>query len=482
MTYMDGFDSNFKDQSDQQSGLPEGFGWDDMKGGIYEKMQTTDTGKNNRHWILLLLLLLIVGGIGSWFMVEYLDNEETMTTPIAPIQENNKENDTKSDNIRAKVNSSQQNDSNHSTDNTLSQSNQKHEKIAVTKKKTIKSLRTNTTQFANKPRKSIFNNNLEEAKPIIQNESNIPSRHNTFEQPQKNETTDNLSLNAVAVSSEMTTETSTTTNRIPSIDFGLIESKSSDIAPFKTPESTKASAFKKYLSLGLAGGIMNWTAFDAANINHDYVNGFLGYTINPSVSLSIRPKHALQMDYEYSTLEELFDYEGTHNIEVLTVNQPIRRVVSSLTGNVMHTERKDTILSGNLYQRELKYNQYKFHTLSLGYRFDQATKKKSSFGFYVGASYLLQLNGKGKRLNEQLNVIAFDNDNPLFQNNQFGLRFGVHYNYQLNPNTQLFSQVMTTKYISNWELDNSNSATRPFLYGLQIGLRSYLMKPKRPLK
>jgi len=470
MIYMDGFDSNMKnDQFDQHSELPEGFGWDDMREGIYKKMQkTTKSKKNNRPWYLLLLLLLIIFGCGSWFAL-YLNERKSMTNPVLQTQKNEREINTDSENTPTNIKPDKQNDKAAPINDFLTQTNLNNKKTADTKKKVDDFLNVNNTKHRTNIPKIAVNNIVKENPKNTQNQLNTPTSREAFVyQPQKEKTTDDADINTARISPRA----SGTTDKLPSI-LTLIDHKTSDIIAFKTPGDTKPPAFRKHLSFGLAGGMMNWIAFDADNISHDFVSGFPGYNINPSISLSLTPNHALQVDYEYSSLEELFDYEGSRPIEVVREDQAVREVYSSLTGNLIYTERRDVSVSGTRHYRELKYNQYKLHVLSLGYRFDQITMKKSSFGFYTGASYLFQLNSKGKRLNEELDVITFDENNPLFEKNQLGLRFGIHYNYSLNANTKLFSQVLATKYMTNWELDNSNSATRPLLYGLQIGLRYY---------
>lgn len=478
MNYMDNFHSDLKnDQFEHQSELPEDFGWEDMREGIYEKMQTTKPEKNNRRWYLLLLLLLIIGSTGSWLVLEHLNAEKTIADSITLNQAHKKEIKATPENIQSKTKTPQQSSQSNLTEDILPQSKQKHEKVVDKKKKPSKLLSTNTTQSNTKPLKTTVNYIAEESKTIKENKSNIPSNR-IINPTQKRQTTKPSNNKPVAVAQEVLTEV----NKLPKIPLQLIENKPSNLAPFdsskdiKTAKEIKTSAFRKHLSFGLAGGITNWAALDATNINHDYVSGFPGYHINPSVSLSFTPKHALQIDYEYSALEELFDYEGSRAIQEVKEDETVTEVFSSLTGNLLYSVQEDVTVNGIRHYRELKYNQYKLHTLSLGYRFDQITKKKSSFGFYLGASYLLQLNSKGKRLNEALDIVSFDDDNPLFQKNQLGLRLGLHYNYQLNTNTSLFSQVMSTKYITNWELDNSNSATRPLLYGLQIGVKYRLNK------
>ncbi len=462
---MDDFNSNWKnDQFDQHSELPEGFGWDDMREGIYEKMQTTKPKKNNRPWYWLLLLLLIAGGTGSWFVLDYLNEEKTTINHTTFNQADTKKINTDSENIQSKTKTSPQNNNLDSVEDIRSQPKQKQEKTVSKKNKPSKLTHTNTKKLIVKIPQETINYTAEKNKKTEENKINISSSRivNTI---QKQEIIKPSNTKSVTVAKEITNDV----NTLPAITFELIKNKPSNLASTSTPEHIKTSNFKKYLSLGIAGGMTNWAALDATNINHDHVSGFPGYHLNPSVSLSLSPKHAFQIDYQYSALKELFDYEGTRPIEV-TRNQTVE-VVSSLTGNLLYSTERDVTVDGFRRYRELKYNEYKLHALSLGYRFDQIIRKKSSFGGYIGASYLLQLNSKGKRLNDELDVITFDDNNPLFQKSQFGLRFGIHYNYQLNTNINLFSQIITTKYITNWELDSSNSATRPLLYGLQIGLR-----------
>jgi len=192
---MDDFNSSLKNGFDHQSELPEDFGWNDMREGIYEKMQTTKPKKNNRSWYLLLLLLLIVGGAGGWFVLEYLNKDKSITNAnaIVSIQEHEKEINTNSRNIQPKTNNSQQNTKPHSTNDMLPQSKQKHKKIVDKKKKLTKLLRTNTTQSNTKTPKNTINYIAEKGKEIKKNKSTIPNNP-AINPSQKNETSNHLIL------------------------------------------------------------------------------------------------------------------------------------------------------------------------------------------------------------------------------------------------------------------------------------------------
>jgi len=459
---MDKFDSNLKNGFDHKSELPEGFGWDDIKEGIYEKMQTAKPEKNNQNWKWLILLLLIVCGSGTWFASKYSNEKKSIPNPILSIQKDKPVVSDNSKNVKTINNTDRPNNENISTADTPSQSDIKQQKVIGTKKRTHNTFNVNTPQ-------NTIDNSIIESKKVSQNELNIPINYDNIDKYKTTKTTNKTSI----IVAHNPSKISDNIDKLPSIVLGLIASHPSNLNPSKAPktiEAIKTLAFKKHVSFGLAGGVLNWTAFDATNINHDFINGFPGYSINPSISLYLRPKHALQIDYEYGILQELFDYEGSRLVET-AANQTVVEVRSSLTGNLLYSTQEDVTVYATRSYRELKYNQHKFHTLNLGYRFDQITMGKSSFGFYMGASYLLRINSKGKRLNEQLDVVSFDKNNPLFKENQLGLRLGIHYNYQLNSNIKIFSQLISTKYITNWELDDSNSSTRPLIYGVQIGLK-----------
>ncbi len=477
---MDYFDSNFKnDQADQDSELPEGFSWEEMSGGIYDKMPNNRPSSLGKYWPLLILLLVAGCGTGSWFALNNFNGKSSTKHSIALDQKINTET-TASGLNKIKTNEIAHNQADQIIESNLIPTNSLNSKNQIVKNNSsnTNSVRSNTLNRSN----PTINNNKIEGQIFDKTESNISQLEQTTIAKQRQQAISESTKNETPVSQKEWSRLLI----MPSLVYEASEDETAQykiIDELKKPKVNREekkdeeeTLFKKQLTIGLAGGIVTWSAFDASNINHEHVSGYPGYTINPSIGLSFAPKHSIQFDYEYSAVEELFDYEGSREIEVAKDNEPFRIIHSSLTGNIISTERKNIVVPGTRNYKEVKYNQYKFHTLSLGYRFDQIRKQKLSLGFYVGASYLLKINSKGKRLNESLDVYSFDNSNPIFKNNQLALRLGLHYNYQLNENISLFSQIITTKYLSNWEVDSSGSTTRPFLYGVQLGFRYGLMK------
>ncbi len=492
---MDYFDSNFNDDRvDQNSELPEDFGWDDMKEGIYNKMHVKRPSGLRKYWPLLLLLLVAGCGTGSWLLMNNFNGNATENTSIALDKDVELDSKPKpKPKSKSKLESKLE-----SKENVETQFDQSTESTSTPiqssdSKKQMEGIYSPIEKSVD--RKNLENSVIETKVNINSNRtsnSNSNSKSNSIAsqpKPSVNTNQENQVINQIFEKETTRNEEEwSTLNSIPSLLLDQIANSEFQykviddlIIPVerkvaKRDDEKTDPPFKKYWTMGLAGGLISQSAFDANNINHDHTSAYPGYNINPSIALSLTPKHSIQLDYEYNALEELFDYDGERDIEVQLDNQLVKEVHNSLTGNVISTERETVIANGTRKYREVKYNQYKFHTLSLGYRFDQLKKQRSTFGFYLGASYLLKLNNQGKRLDENRDVVSFDNNNPIFTNNQFGLRLGVHYNYKLSANTSLFSQVMTTKYLTNWEVSSSASSTKPLFYGLQIGLRYQLIK------
>ena len=464
---MDYFDKNFSDfDSSDHSDLPEGFGWKDMKDGIYNRMEEEKSAPvYKKYWPFLLLLLMVGCGTGSWFALNQNNNKElaenrlnektileesSKTTVTTDLKEN--ESTTTETNI---VNENRE----HELPSELYNNPKNINTIDIQKTEPVKNISNKPVIINQKALSKLTLTN----KPVTENNAQIgPSTETPAE-------IGNIPEDKPGLATINKTE-------LPSANFGIFPEATltlplnSAIAEAHKP----VLAIRPYLQVSLSAGIATWTTLSNNNVNQDNVSGYPGYVINPSVQLFIRPKHALQMDYEFAAVEELFDYNGSRPISVSKENVVVEELVSSLTGNVINSERKNVIVPGQRKYREVKYNQYQFHALSLGYHFATAKRKRSGFGFYTGLSYLFEMNQEGKRLNEDLDVVAFDNENAVFTNHQFGLRFGLNYDFSLTKNTALFSQLTATQYLTNWEVGTSNTSTRPLLYGLQIGIRKRL--------
>ncbi|MEO0778725.1 MAG: hypothetical protein AAF146_19315, partial [Bacteroidota bacterium] len=72
------------DEHDEHDALPEGFAWEDMKAGIFDKMQAPKP-RRRRPWPLLLLLFM--GACGVWFRSQHAPPEDT--APTAPLSQTN---------------------------------------------------------------------------------------------------------------------------------------------------------------------------------------------------------------------------------------------------------------------------------------------------------------------------------------------------------------------------------------------------------
>lgn len=456
---MDYFNSNFEDKfSDQNSDLPEEFAWENMKEGIYEKVYINAPTKKKKYWPILLLLL-VVGCGGSWIAFNVWDSSSQMEASMTDNQSMDEQS------IEA--------NSTDSPSSVLPSSKKPNQKITISSVKagmneaTYDSNADNSNiSFAKKNTSPLYQFNISDIEQKFIEP--IQSKNINIKEDREDESIVNSSkkqLNNASPIASVWIEEINSTTPLPNKTINLHA-----VSKRPTTKQKKPLFPIHTTELNLSSGIINWTANDPNNINHAYTKGFPSFTINPSLSIYFKPKHALQIDYEYTSLEEEFIYTGDREIEVLQEDVVVREVVNSLTGEVISSEYANVMLSGTRSYNEIKYNSYKLHTLSLGYRFSTDLWKRSSIGGYLGSSYLFHLNAAGKRLDDELDVISFNGKNPLFGGSQFGMRLGIQYGFKINTSTTLTSQIMTTKYLTNWEVSGINGNTRPWLYSFQIGI------------
>ena len=226
---MDYFDSNFKnDQEDQQSDLPEGFGWDDMSAGIYEKMPAPK--KNNRYWPLLLLLFVVGCGGGSWYAVNYLTGENSTISKDTEFEKSKKEINTAQQLSEAAATEIPKTSTNNSSAQASAQNNLNSPKSNdIDNHKTFKSSATTTTIKSKvqqiTSQKTVVNN-----KQPIQNESpSIANSSDATVPTQKQESTAEVADNKITDS----VQGLNSILELPAIPYGLIDHQLADFPMVK---------------------------------------------------------------------------------------------------------------------------------------------------------------------------------------------------------------------------------------------------------
>ncbi|MEM9820521.1 MAG: hypothetical protein AAF985_05595 [Bacteroidota bacterium] len=464
---MDYFNENFNiEDGHRHEDLPNDLEWEQMKEGIYGRMEQPSPKSSKNRWPFLLLLLFSGCGTGSWLALNYFNQETSKAFVVVDKEqkESTKQIDSASAIAPTTTDETKKDIPNKKISEGITESTKKRFNKNKTKsnfKFTKQERVTQNLRSSKQNDQGVTFETTEERKQINKTEDNSTKQTSDLKIQNPKNTVEVSKLKLVGIAA------------LPSYAFGMIPFTRDLPATFQNP---RKQHFKTYLEVSVAGGLTNWLAADPQNINHDYVSGYPGWSFTPTLSIFFKPNQALQIDYEYATFEELFDYDGSRPIQVYQEDVIVREVINSLTGDLIRAEREDVVLNGTRSYREIKYNRYQLHTLSLGYRFLQSIGNKSSLGVYGGVAYLFSLQSEGKRLDEHFDVIAFNRSNPLFSGHQLGLRFALSYNFKIGPNTQVFSRVNGTKYLSNWELKDSPSATRPLVYGIQIGLRKNITR------
>ncbi|MEO1410661.1 MAG: hypothetical protein AAFW73_12320 [Bacteroidota bacterium] len=432
---MDYSKPNFTpDEHDEHDALPEGFAWEDMKAGIFDKMQAPKP-RRRRPWPLLLLLFM--GACGVWFRSQHAPPEDT--APTAPLSQTNTG--------AASTGPAQTRPPLAQSEPSLASSARETQTAKASAKNAPVSARPNRPKTTQR----------EEAAPV---EAPIL--------PQPPASAPNLSLTPAPLSHSATSALTP----LPSLAPEPLPTVPASVElPSPAPPASKstASPFQPRLSWALIGGIQYWHQNDKNNPNTFYLSPFPSYSFSPQVSWQFQPQRSLSLGYRYQTLEELFDYEGTRISEKFLKDVVVGEVVNSLTNARVAEVRKDTFVQVTQYNRELRYNQFQLHNLY--FTFDQKlwVRDRAFLQVSAGFNYLLRLRAQGKRLDEQRAVRAFQYGDERFRNHRFALQLGLRYQLQLLPQWQLIAQLDGQQYLNDWER-NPALRNRPLLYGLSIGV------------
>jgi len=224
------------------------------------------------------------------------------------------------------------------------------------------------------------------------------------------------------------------------------------------------------IRIGLSGGMMNWLEFDKNNINYAYLSGFPGFSIRPTIEYQFSKRSHAELAYQYISIDQKFDYEGTRLYQVEQKDVVVEEVINSLTGTSLQQTRRDTFANASQYQKSLHYNKYNIHTLQLSYGYSISMGKSSKLVLGVGAEYLFSINGKGKKLDAQSIVQNFNSSIKDFSGSRLAARMAVNYELMITEKLGLNIGINCSKYFNKIDPFINGKRQGPLFYGLQTGV------------
>lgn len=455
---MDYFDSKY----DQPEELPEGFAWEDMEAGIRGKMEQAQPAGMRKWWPLLLLL--IIGGCGTWmgyqrFTKVLVEDSSSTIQETAPthIEHLTPENiPVTSSNSSAIAEEQPNSPLSKVTENVVTKTplSTTIAKTSLSKSERVNSENTTNIVPNSAPVRNTTSNQsiTETIKESPAKNPNIASVHGVTPGHPLNEVVSPLATLNIQLLQEIQEE-------LQLKDIPLVDNASK-----KAPKPKVLGTF----SWTVLAGVQNWKP-KGNNNNNNYVSGFPGYAFTPQVNYHLNNTQSLHLGYQYQSLQELFEYEGTRVEQKLLKDFVVSEVLNSYTGESISQVRKDTLVEVTHHSNELKYNTFQLHSVQLGFSQRLLKGRKSHIDLSLGASYLFALNGNGKRLDNDFVVREIaDKQFTLFEAHQLAINGGINFRYAFAKNWTLVTRLEAQQYLTDWESATAGK-TRPFTYGLMLG-------------
>lgn len=439
---MDFFEDKLKNSSERQDELPEDFSWENMREGVYSKMNASPQ-TNRWKWSSLFILLLFVG-CGGWFVLQESELKSTNELKEKSLLTND------IDKKQVDKKSSQPVFENSNTAENISKTVKKQTLSENIEQRITQSIETTDHTSINDFNSKIStlkktNFNFKESFKTQPSPSTIEKKSNENQVIKRIDPLSPITaLPALPIKFERNTAR---------WNVLLTENKSNRMAP--------------QFALEAMVGVNSWLAFSEAGAGDQYMSPFPGYAFALGGNISFDNKPSIHFGYQFRNIQQLFDYEGTKTFNVNKQSAVVHQVLNSVTGNVLAQTIQDTSTTASKYNRELKYNSFKLHAFYLESAKNFKLNSKMILSPSFGVEYLFKISGNGKTLNAERDVVIIDEQNPIYKNHQFALRLGLNYKFQIGENWSLSTKIQTAKYLSNWNVNEG--IAKPMIYSFNLG-------------
>lgn len=520
---MDSFKNNFDSFDDEQTDLPEGFGWEDMSAGIYEKMPEQKRRRFAGWWWFGAGFLTL--GIGLFLLVSQLvstqndpaqtissqqENATTQSTVSASTQEENvpqvlakaetpevtqpnaEISDTKTTQVLAQAENVTENQTSSATSATRTmQVLAKAENVTATQLTTEKAATTSTEVLAQADKKQGINPTIdaEEARnaEVLKSSSiglspkpALPTIERTDEveiaikegQQFANETAINGGANEEA-SAILLAETAITKelNLLELSVLSLFEREGliAQRVPSIRPEPELSTEFTRVSSLELRGLVVAPMAFNSAS-NSNTLRRWYGFGGQVTYQHQLHDRFGLSATYSYQQVKEEFSFYKVDTIDGSDYVDQAFDYYNRSTSSLIGSSTKSYIQQVTRERNILKYNRLDLHSLTLEAHYLQPIGKRNTLDFGLGAG--VQVLGKASGIRLQENGELADLRQTLSGAKVHGgqLSARLTFLHELSPKFDFTAGVQVSHALSS-RLPGTLGAGLPSTIGAGIGLR-----------
>ncbi len=516
---MEPFD-HLKGKLREESPLPEGFGWDDMQKGIFEKMAQTpipiNKPKRFRSWKLIFFLLGmgVTLGLVTLFQIganqqEVLSNPSKKEVVSIPSPSSLDKITTEQASNRTIENSTEQavQISVTSLNKVIKANIEDKESIGgnasfiITKKDLLntKNLSANIQAgLANlNPTKTIIENTPRidklqgsEKTPENQEESTLKQ---TIKTPIKkhiisptikemeqlnsvapptafNNTLSPLKavINSISTEKEKIIWALTALEKKPFKLLNYLRLSAIKPLPLSQPLAVEKNAQSARFSMALGAGVNYWTPnWENTIISQErakYEKAFLGNTYAVQLGYQLKPNWAISTGLMWSKNYSKFDYNQVETQQRTKEAALVEIQVNSFTGDSTKIYG-DKIINVEQTRRVVHYNSFQKWAIPLTVKYS-LRNRKMEYAFGLGTMLTLSTHTSGKTVNPE--IIDYNATSPIYKSSfAIGAMGSFDLNYHFSKKYYIGAQLAIVKDLTNWSQTNE-TVLKPTLFHGQI--------------
>ena len=485
---MDSFDKKISDlyNADQSSSdLPEGFGWEDMNEGIYEKMEEPKRKKRFIWmWFSFGGSLFLLAALLFFFKPETentasisskIEGTKAEKTPILLDKttiENNLE-------ITKKIQKTPTETKEIFTTSTIlnsdktSKENNKRTKLVEHSSSSIPSISSESSVNNYKNNLELFREKTIQKSTLSTTEAPSSTKAKVEEKPVNKK--------------KVLKERFVVTKRLAFIPIQelLIPTKTRLAPPIvitpslakspkdKNPDGKKSDPKNKvklnrFSAVQLYGGTLLTSGTYSQNpLRNKHSSWLPGYYAGIELTVLNYKKWKINLGYEHKFAVQLFDFQNiTDLVDTVVVDALVGISTNSINGT--RRENRETISTqATRFRNYVNYNTFRSHAFRMTFVRTFNLSKNLSFNAGVGGSFNFLNQANGRTVDSDEDTLNYSPKNSIYRKNNFGIEGGFSLSYQIGK-FSLNGNVWMEKSL-NYSLE-SVGEIRPVFYKIGLGV------------
>ncbi len=484
--------------------LPQGYSWEEMKGGIMQKMEASSNSaskpKPAYYWMAVGFAVALLFGGAMYFAYHFFGDQPSKIEPIAAADKtlknssndlsSNKENSTKglTHDTDRKINKITKNPSLIGSEKYIeTRYNNSKTTENLSKNKQVQPLdghNTGSTE-AMATKSNIFHSGNRHDTQIVRESSKKPEiTHKNIAQSRDTKNRENAQVNSEISPSESNNlssivEPSSTKQKsiekaaelsVITAQLPLTTRNISLPDPFPFIPKPSSKSFSKNI-ISLTTGLCLWdTKYQGIDelslLRNKITENLPGLYLDLGYETRIGRSFFARGQIGYYQLNTKFEDRYTYTEDVLIKNVITKRVTNGVSGDT--TNVYGDVMGQVTKERHIRnYNNHALARLGITFGYAQEYGKLSLRAF-AGPSIYLNISQSGKTYNSSGGILTFSNTNPLIKPKGINLMMGIGISYQIAPQYYLGLEGGYEISLSMWESDASGIKPKKYNMGLSL--------------